>query len=189
MKPRRRSSPRREATLSTITRRNIERAAAVLSIVLLGAVLLVVYTRDGADRVTASPTVGMTGFSEADELKAITVLMLATWDTPNAPLAAGPIAVVDGYAVADWTQGDMGGRALLRKRDGDWAVILCAGDILTTADGLVRVGVPAETGRALARELKALERSVMPQRLEAMSRFLEIVPMDETAPEHAQKEL
>lgn len=108
---------------------------------------------------------------QENDAAAIEALMHATWDRPDAPLDAGPIVVDSDTAIADWTQGQMGGRALLQKRDGQWSVILCAGDDLRTATGLVRAGISTETSTALAEKLSEAERHVAPERLLMISRF------------------
>lgn len=124
---------------------------------------------------------GCTEYDRTD-ISAIEALMRATWDRPDAPLTVGPIAVDSDFAIADWTQGHMGGRALLTKRDGTWRVILCAGDGIRNETGLVSVGIPGRTATALARELAELERDAEPERLAAMARFAGIVRMDEQPP-------
>lgn len=114
---------------------------------------------------------------EQGDIAAIEAVMRASWDRPEAPLDAGPIAVSGDYAVADWTQGDMGGRALLR-RDDSWKVALCGGDSLCTAEGLQGVGVPREDAQGLEAGLARLEANVAAGRLESMSRFAGIVRME-----------
>lgn len=109
---------------------------------------------------------------------AIETLMRATWDRPDAPLDVGPVAVSGDHAVADWTQDEMGGRALLTKHEGQWRVVLCAGDSIRTAEGLEGVGVPDNTARALATQLANQERQTTPTRLAAISRFEGIMRMD-----------
>jgi hypothetical protein len=115
--------------------------------------------------------------SDHEDITAIEAVMRATWDRPEAPLDTGPIAVSGDYAVADWTQGDMGGRALFR-RDGSWKVVLCAGDGIRTSAGLQGVGVPVQDARELEAELARLERDVTADRLEAVSRFAGVVRME-----------
>ncbi|MBX3428393.1 MAG: copper uptake system-associated protein [Hyphomonadaceae bacterium] len=117
------------------------------------------------------------GGNDQDDIAAIEAVMRATWDRPEAPLDAGPIAVSGDYAVADWTQGDMGGRALFR-RDGSWKVVLCSGDGLRTTEGLQSVGVPARDARNLEVALTRLERDVSGERLAAMSLFAGVVRME-----------
>ncbi|HVY86451.1 MAG TPA: copper uptake system-associated protein [Caulobacterales bacterium] len=117
----------------------------------------------------------------ADE-RAIAAVMHGAYDRAGAPLDAGPIAVGGAYAVADWTQGDAGGRALFRKQDGAWRLILCGGDALKTADGLIQAGVDHVQANALARELAQQEASVSPERLHKMSAFAGVMRMDAAPP-------
>ncbi|MEQ1820478.1 MAG: copper uptake system-associated protein [Terricaulis sp.] len=113
-----------------------------------------------------------------EDAAAIEALMRATWDRPDAPLDIGPIAISSEHAVAGWTQGEMGGRALLTKHEGQWRVLLCAGDGIRSADGLISVGVPETQAHALATRLAEQEQRANPQRLAAMSRFEGVVRMD-----------
>lgn len=115
---------------------------------------------------------------EADDVTQIEQLMRATWDRPDAPLSAGPIAVHGDYAIADWTQGATGGRALLVRRERRWLVSLCSGDGIRTASGLRSVGLPAAVAAELADDLARLERDVDQERLRAMSAFAGIVRME-----------
>lgn len=108
---------------------------------------------------------------------AIASMMRAMFERRGAPLDAGPIVIDGDYAVADWTQGEMGGRALLERRADGWAIVLCAGDVLRTEAGVQSVGVPAPHAQRLARALAARERDVPTDRLAAMARFEGIVRM------------
>ena len=113
--------------------------------------------------VACAPATG-----DAQDIAAIESLMRATWQRPDASLDAGPIVVEGDYAIADWTQGEMGGRALLQRRDGAWRVALCAGDGLRTAEGLQSMGVERRASATLARILARVEENVPAARLEAM---------------------
>ncbi|MBL8551401.1 MAG: copper uptake system-associated protein [Hyphomonadaceae bacterium] len=116
--------------------------------------------------------------STAADEQAIAALMRAAWDRPEASLETGPIAVLGANAVADWTQGPRGGRALLFKRDGRWSVILCGGEPLRTAEGLSEAGVPLRTARGLAALLAEKERAVSSGRLAVIASFVGIVRME-----------
>lgn len=109
---------------------------------------------------------------------AIADLMRTMFDRPDARLNAAPIVVSGDYAVADWTQGDAGGRALLAHSDAGWRLVLCAGDALRSVDELVSLGVPATDAAALARDLSAAERREPPTRLAVMAAFVGVVRMD-----------
>jgi len=118
------------------------------------------------------------GPSQAKDEAAILGLMRSTWDRPDSRLDAGPVVVAGDSAVADWTQGSMGGRALLERRDGRWRVVLCAGDVLRSERGLGQVGLHPAIASTLASKLSQAERDVPAVRLAAMARFRGIVPME-----------
>lgn len=59
-------------------------------------------------------------FAGPQEVEAVRVTMKGIWEKPGAPLTIDPVSVVENYALADWEQGDTGGRSLLRKKGGRW---------------------------------------------------------------------
>lgn len=115
--------------------------------------------------------------ARADQ-QAILTRMHATWDRPDSKLDAGPLVVEGDYALADWTQGQMGGRALLRRRHGQWSTVLCAGDGIRDVEGLAAAGVPAAIAGRLATRLAEAEKQVPAERLAQMSAFMGVVQMD-----------
>jgi hypothetical protein len=98
-------------------------------------------------------------------------LMHGMFDKPGSPLEVDPIVVWGDYALAGWIQADTGGRALLRRKDGAWAIVLCSGDAIRTANALVKAGIPTGTADELARALAQAESKVSPDRLAMFSRF------------------
>ena len=122
----------------------------------------------GACNAPPPPAAGM------DEA-AIVAQMRATWEKPEVPLDAGPVVVEGDHAVADWTQGARGGRALLRREHGQWTTVLCAGDGIRSAEGLRAVGVLAAQATVLAAKLAKAEQAVPAERLARMSAFLGVV--------------
>lgn len=54
-------------------------------------------------------------------------VMKAQFDTPENPLTVDPVSIEGDFAVAGWSQGSKGGRALLKLVDGQWTIHLCAG--------------------------------------------------------------
>lgn len=96
---------------------------------------------------------------------------MATFDKPDARLVVEPVVVSGDHAIAGWSQGDMGGRALLRKKGHVWGVVLCAGDDLKKTDVLTKVGLPAAAAKALSASLAAAEAKLPPDRLALFSKF------------------
>ncbi len=115
--------------------------------------------------------------SRSDEV-AIEALMRGAWERTDAPLAVAPVVITGDYAIADWTQSENGGRALLRRNKDGWSVVLCAGDALKEAKTLREAGLPAATADALVEALAAAELSVEPDRRTMFSRFEALVSME-----------
>jgi hypothetical protein len=96
-------------------------------------------------------------FAHDDDPHAIRSVIGATWDKPDSKVETDPVVVSGNFAVASWTQGDRGGRALLRRGDGRWSVVLCSGDPLKEAGWLVEAGVPGPDAEQIAAGLAAAE--------------------------------
>jgi len=109
---------------------------------------------------------------------AIRAVMHGMFDKPDMELVIDPIAIVDGFAVAGWTQGEMGGRAFLKKHDGHWMLVLCTGDQIKSVEALTASGVPADTATKLAAEIAVVEAGVDPARLAMFASFEGVVTMD-----------
>ncbi len=123
----------------------------------------------------AAPAAAQAGGEDAS---AIRHLMMATFDTPEAPLTVGPVTVHKDIAVAGWVQGDMSGRALLRKKDGGWALTLCSGDALKEAASLRWFGLSEQEAEAMASAVGAAEASTDPALLARFATFDGIMMMD-----------
>lgn len=108
---------------------------------------------------------------------AIAAVMKQTWDKPDLPLMVGPIAQDGDAAVADWTQGGAGGRALLKRGASQWSVVLCAGDGIKSEAALQSAGLTAQQSQRIAAGLAEKEKSVPAERLAAMARFKGILRM------------
>jgi hypothetical protein len=109
---------------------------------------------------------------------AIVTLLRSTFDKPEARLTISPTVIVGNYGIAGWSQGDMGGRALLRRSNDQWSIVLCAGDGIRWAESLLRAGVPEAEARALSAKLADAERALPPERLALLAKFEGIVMMD-----------
>ena len=113
----------------------------------------------------------------ADETT-IAQLLHGMFDKPGETLVVEPVVVAGGHAIADWTQGQAGGRALLRRRQQQWTLTLCAGDGIKSAEALQTGGVPAVEAKVLETKLAAAEARLNPERQAMFSRFEGLVMMD-----------
>jgi hypothetical protein len=115
----------------------------------------------------------------ANDREAVRDLLLKTFDKPEARLVVDPIVVDGDVAIAGWVQGDLGGRAFLRRKDDVWSIDLCAGDALKESESLEKLGLQKSRADSLAAAVKAAERSLGPSVLEKFSRFDGMFAVDE----------
>lgn len=116
--------------------------------------------------------------SAPEDAKSIGHLLHGMFDKPDQTLTVEPVLVAGDHAIAGWTQGEMGGRALLRRQHQAWTIILCAGDGIKSSEALVKVGVPAADAGRLASEMSAAEAKLAPEKVAMFSRFEGLVMMD-----------
>jgi hypothetical protein len=108
----------------------------------------------------------------------VRAVLMAAFDKPEARLVVDPVVIAGAHAIADWTQGAQGGRALLRQGAKGWALVLCAGDGIKDPKALQLAGLPAGEAAELAQRLAAAERPLPAERLALLSSFEGIVRMD-----------
>ncbi|KRR12452.1 hypothetical protein CP49_08075 [Bradyrhizobium valentinum] len=114
----------------------------------------------------------------------IDTLLHGMFDKPGLTLKVSPVVIAGDFAIAGWTQGEMGGRALLRRKQGAWVLTLCAGDGIKSHDALHQAGVPAQDAILLDANLAVAEAKIDPQRVAMFSRFEGMVTMEGTS-DHA----
>jgi hypothetical protein len=100
------------------------------------------------------------------------------FDKPGGTLTVSPVVISGDFAIADWVQGDMGGRALLWRKQGVWVLTLCAGDGIKSLEALRTAGVPQQDAVLLEQNLAAAEAALGPERVAMFSRFEGLVMMD-----------
>lgn len=113
-----------------------------------------------------------------DDAGAIRHLMMATFDKPEAHLTVEPVTVYKDVAVAGWAQGEMGGRALLRRKADAWVLTLCSGDALKEAKSLQHFGLNAEEAEAMAKAVVDAEAKLDPALVAKFATFDGVVMMD-----------
>jgi hypothetical protein len=109
---------------------------------------------------------------------AIRHLIHSTFDKPDSKVEIDPVVVVGDHALVGWTQGDLGGRALMRRKAGAWQIFLCSGDAIRSSEALQQTGIAPSDAERLARALEIAERALPPARLAQFSRFEGTVMMD-----------
>jgi hypothetical protein len=119
----------------------------------------------------------------AGDAEQIRSVIGATWDKPDSKVEIDPVVVAGVHAVASWTQGSHGGRALMRRGNKGWVVVLCSGDPLKSAKWLEEAGVPKDDARHIAEGLGAAEALVPPHTRAKFSLF-EGVVSGEREPHH-----
>jgi hypothetical protein len=117
--------------------------------------------------------------AEPREVAAVRTSLKGMFEKPETPLTVEPIAVAGDYAVAGWEQCEMGGYALLRKKSGQWDVLLCAGGEIREAKAMQSAGVPADLAAMLSSELARVEGGLPRAKLDKLSSFKGLVRMDQ----------
>lgn len=96
----------------------------------------------------------------------------AHFGSPRFPIDTGPIVISGDHGIADWTQGDFGGRALFERGAHGWMLLLCSGDSIRRPENLMRAGVPDFNAHRIAEQLAKAEAVLPPGRLARMKRFI-----------------
>jgi hypothetical protein len=107
----------------------------------------------------------------ATDQQTIEHMMRHTWERPDAPLDIGPVTVEGDHAVAGWTQGERGGRALLSKSDKGWRVVLCAGDALLDTATLRSAGLSAGAANLMSQAATQAESALPQSRIKQFASF------------------
>lgn len=123
------------------------------------------HTQPTAHSTDAAPT--PTGNATAD----ITAKLKAIFETQDRPLTVEPVVSAGDWAIAGWTQGGKGGRALLKRKGEGWSIHLCSGDSLKDAAVLQKIGVPEGDAGHLAHHLAEAEASLAPETLALFASF------------------
>ena len=120
---------------------------------------------------------GCAAQAASDDAAEIRGVISTQFDKPDRPVVIDPVVVEGDDAIAGWTQGERGGRALLRRSEGKWRVVLCGGDALKGAEALAQTGIAAAPAAALAGKLAAAEKQLPPERLALFATFEGLMPM------------
>jgi hypothetical protein len=115
--------------------------------------------------------------TEEESQKRIKSLISSTFDQPNLKVITNPIVIEGKVAIADWTQGSKGGRALLRRKHEHWEIIACGGAGFKEASGVAAVGISKEIANNITAKLKAEEAKLPAQAIKQFDSFEGVVNM------------
>jgi copper(I)-binding protein len=105
----------------------------------------------------------------------ITQVMKAGFDRPGQPLSVDPVSVEGPFAIAGWSQGGSGGRALLQRMGTQWQIVLCAGDALLQPATLTGAGMAPDAATRLVANQRTAESRLPAARREQFARFMGVV--------------
>ena len=107
----------------------------------------------------------------------IKALISKTFDQPNLKVKTNPIVIEGKVAIADWTQGQKGGRALLRRKHEEWEIIACGGSGFKDPEGIAAIGISKQIATNIAAKLKEAETKLSPQQIKQFDSFDGVVNM------------
>lgn len=114
----------------------------------------------------------------SQEATSIRHLLHSMYDKPGSNLVLDPVVIQGDVAIVGWTQGEMGGRAFLRQKNGEWVLVLCSGDGIKSAAALETLGLTKAEAAALLGSLAEAESRINPRRRAMFSHFSGTILMD-----------
>lgn len=115
--------------------------------------------------------------TEAESQEKIKALISQTFDQPNLKVQTTPIVIEGKVAIADWTQGQKGGRALLRRKHDKWEIIACGGSGFKDPSGIAAIGISKEIAINITVKLKDAEAKLPTQKIKQFDSFDGVVNM------------
>lgn len=104
-------------------------------------------------------------------------LISKTFDKPGLKVKTAPIVIEGKVAIADWAQGQKGGRALLRRKHHDWEIIACGGAGFKDPEGIAANGISKVIATNITAKLKDAEAKLSPQEVKQFDSFDGVVNM------------
>ncbi len=115
--------------------------------------------------------------AEVAQSTAVVTAIKAQWEKPNKPIDV-PVVVVSGqHAIADWIQGEKGGRALLMMHGRHWQTMMCGDGNMKQRKHLLQAGVPAKDADALIAGLGKAEAKLTSDQLKLIDSFKGMVDL------------
>ena len=102
-------------------------------------------------------------------------------------MKTSPIVVERDIAIADWIQGEKGGRALLKKSKDKWEITACGGGGFKHPEALIQAGVQQSVANRLTTKLADAEKKLSAKQIQMFDSFGETVSMDRGHDNHHQQ--
>jgi hypothetical protein len=115
--------------------------------------------------------------TEEESRERIQKLISKTFDRPDLKVQTDPIVIEGKVAIADWTQGQKGGRALLRRKHADWEIIACGGAGFKDPSVIAGAGISKRIANNITEKLKIAEAKLPPQKIKQLDSFDGVVTM------------
>jgi hypothetical protein len=122
---------------------------------------------------------GALAHSQTNEIsqEKIQELISKTFDKPGLKVKTAPIVIEGKVAIADWAQGQKGGRALLRRKHHDWEIIACGGSSFKDPESIAAIGISKVIATNITAKLKEAEAKLNPQQVKQFDSFDGVVNM------------
>ena len=114
-------------------------------------------------------------------------LLSNTFDSPSAKVKTSPVIVDGDIAIADWIQGEKGGRALLKKSNGKWEISACGGSGFKQSESLIQAGIEQRIASRLTTKLANAEKKLPAKQIQMFDSFGQTVSMEQGHDAHHQQ--
>jgi len=115
--------------------------------------------------------------TEDESRERIQKLISKTFDRPDLKVQTDPIVIEGKVAIADWIQGEKGGRALLTRKHVDWEIIACGGAGFKDPSVIAGAGISKRIANNITEKLKIAEAKLPPQKVKQLDSFDGVVTM------------
>jgi hypothetical protein len=115
--------------------------------------------------------------TEEESRARIQKLISTTFDRPGLKVQTDPIVIEGKVAIADWIQGEKGGRALLTRKHVDWEIIACGGAGFKDPSVIAGAGISKRIANNITEKLKIAEAKLPPQKVKQLDSFDGVVTM------------
>ncbi len=115
--------------------------------------------------------------TEEESRARIQKLISTTFDRPDLKVQTDPIVIEGKVAIADWIQGEKGGRALLTRKHVDWEIIACGGAGFKDPSVIAASGISKRIANNITERLKIAEAKLPPQKVKQLDSFDGVVTM------------